>query len=150
MQLLSSLWRTDRLDTRCAVLQSQVIAPRAASLVVSSCLGEGVAFCWFKSNVKLQLWLCTRGWALETVWTFGDEKNLSVLLFSCRHHRAKGQTASSFTLSIHPLAVIQSPDPLHLVVLPALLCVYAQMNLVFVHLLFASFLTYFPQECDRY
>jgi len=47
------------------------------------------------------------------------------------------QTASSFTLSILPLADIRSPDPIDLVVVPASLFVYAQINLVFVHLLFA-------------
>jgi hypothetical protein len=100
---------------------------------------RGAAFWALQVIIKVQLWLCTRGWALQTVWTFGDEKNLSALLLSCRHHRVQGQTASSFTLSILPLTVIQSRDPIHLAVLLALLliCMYAQINLVFVHLLFA-------------
>ena len=96
--------------------------------------GVGVAFCALQLVVNTEA--CSRamlshscgcgygGWALEAVWTFGGEKNLSALLLSCRHDRAKGQTASSFTLSILPLAVIQSLDPIHLVVLPALLYIY--------------------------
>jgi len=155
MQLLSSLWRTDRLDTRCAVLQSQVRAPRAVSPVTSSCLGERETFCALQVTVNTGAGartmssyscVCAQGVGLRDGLDFwGWEESLCPpVALSAR------QTASSFILSILPLADIQSPDPIELVVVPASLFVYAQINLVFVHLLFTWFFAYFPQECGRY